>query len=388
MAHAAFQQEHPNPPAARVVAWLSWTHFLNDGIANYLPGILPFILTEHHIPEAFAGTMIMALGLGQGLQPAAGWLADRIGGRILVLGGVALTTVSAALIGWAHPFWLLLCLLLSTGIGSTAFHPQALSITRQQLRRRPGTGISVFLVGGELGRSLGPLAAGLVVHHWGLNWIWLLAVPLVLSYPLILRSVPAQPTATDRKARLDLHRHLKPALALLTYTLVRSATIFEMITLAPIMWHRQGGGLVAGASLVTVFIGVGIAGNLLGGSLVDRIGKTSVLCGGSALAVLSLLAFIFVHGFWEWPVLGLLGIAVFGSASATMLIGQDIFSENPAMGSGVALGLSNALGAAMAFPLTYVAGQVSDQTTVWILIVLTLIVIPTIWGMPRKSQLR
>ncbi len=373
---------------AHVLSWLSWTHFLNDGIANYLPGVLPFIVTSAHIPLTFAGTLMTALGLGQGLQPLSGWIADRIGGRMLVLGGVALSTTSAALIGWAHPLWLLLCLLFFTGIGNTAFHPQALSMTRSALTKRPGVSMSLFLIGGEVGRSLGPLGAGFVVHRWGLPWIWLLAVPLILTYPWIVRAVPAQSPRPPAGTRIRFTSHGKPAIALLLYALVRSATVYEITTLAPIVWNQRGGSLVAGASLITVFIGIGIAGNLLGGTLDDRVGKRIVLIGTSALAVVTLMAFMSLSGLWEWPILALMGVALFGSSPTTMLIGQDIFLENPALGSGIALGLANALGAIMAFPLTYIAGIQGDATTLWILAILTILTIPTTFWMPLRGRRR
>ncbi|MCY0898106.1 MAG: MFS transporter [Firmicutes bacterium] len=372
----------PRRPNVNVMGWLTWTHFLNDGIANYLPGILPFILSERHVPVALAGAFMTALGLGQGLQPLSGWIADRLGGRLLVLGGVALSTLGAALVGWAHPVWLILLLLLFTGIGNTAFHPQALSLTRSQLGGKPGFGMSVFLVGGEIGRSLGPLAAGVVVHALGLSWLWLLALPLLITYPWVLRVVPPLPRRTQRQAPIHFRRHAKPALALLVYTLVRSGTAYEITTLSPIIWHQRGGSLVTGAALVTVLIGVGIAGNLVGGILNDRVGKSAILYGTSALSAISLAGFVLLHGFWIWPVLGLMGIALFGSASTTMLIGQDIFKENPALGSGIALGLANGLGAIMVIPITYIAARTTDATAVWILVALTLISMPAVLGMP------
>ncbi|MCL5116259.1 MAG: MFS transporter [Firmicutes bacterium] len=385
MAVAASPSE-PRRSPAQVISWLSWTHFLNDGIANYLPGILPFILSERHVPAALAGTFMTALLLAQGLQPLSGWIADRVGGRIMVLGGVGLSTLSAALLGWAHPVWLVLALLLFTGIGNTAFHPQALSITRAHVGNRQGTVMAIFLVGGEIGRSLGPLAAGLVVHHWGLAWLWLLALPLIVTYPWVLKVVPPQPSRTASRAPLAINRHIKPASALLAYSLVRSATIYEIVTLAPIMWHQEGGSLVTGAALVTVLIGVGIVGNLLGGALNDRMGKRVVLLGTSGLGLLTLIGFALLHGFWIWPVLGVMGIALFGASSTTMLIGQDIFSENPALGSGVALGLANGLGAVMVIPLTYIAANSSDRVAIWILIALTILTVPAVWGMPLTRR--
>lgn len=346
------------------------------------------MLTERHVPEALAGTFMTALGLGQALQPVSGWIADRVGGRALVLGGVALSTAAAALVGWAHPVWLILSLLLLTGLGTTTFHPQALALTRSHLGNRPGLGMSVFLVGGEIGRSLGPLAAGLVVHALGLPWVWLLGVPLAVTYPWVVKTVPAAPKSAVRRNPIVFRRHAKPALSLLVYSLVRSATIFEIATLAPIMWHQRGGSLVTGAALVTVLIGVGIVGNLLGGSLNDRIGKSVVLYATSILVTAALVGFALLKGFWIWPVLGIMGIALFGASSTTMLIGQDIFPENPALGSGIALGLANGLGAVLVIPLTYIAARGGDSWGIWTLAMLTVATIPAIWGLPLKGERR
>lgn len=383
---AQLQKTGVTSGSRQVIGWLSWTHFLNDGIANYLPGILPFILSQRHVPTALAGGFMTALLLAQGLQPLSGWIADRIGGRVMVLGGVALSTISAALIGWAHPTWLLIVLLVLTGVGNTAFHPQALSITRSRVESRQGTVMSVFLVGGEIGRSLGPLAAGVVVHQWGLHWIWLLAIPLMVTYPWVVKVIPPAPQKPRRGAPIAFNRHIKPASALLGYSVVRSATIYEMVTLSPILWHQRGGSLVVGSALVTVLIGVGIVGNLLGGTMNDRFGKGAVLVWTSVLSIMALAGFASLPEFWIWPVLGVLGIALFGASSTTMLIGQDIFSENPALGSGVALGLANGLGAILVIPLTYLAAKWGDATIVWILAALTLVTMPTIWGMPRDHK--
>lgn len=62
---------------------LSWLHFLNDGSANYLPGVLPAVLLALHEKTALAGSVMAALLVGQTLQVPSGWWADRVGGRAL-----------------------------------------------------------------------------------------------------------------------------------------------------------------------------------------------------------------------------------------------------------------------------------------------------------------
>jgi FSR family fosmidomycin resistance protein-like MFS transporter len=153
-------------------------------------------------------------------------------------------------------------------------------------------------------------------------------------------------------------------------------------TFLPILWHQRGGSLVQGASLVTTFVGVGVAGTLGAGAMMDRWGKRTVLWGASlgSLALISLVPLI--HGDWLWPLVGLLGITAFGSIPVTLLIGQDIFSENPAMGSGVALGLANGVGALLLPLWGLLADHVGINSAMWAGSGMFLVSLPFIAAMP------
>lgn len=352
---------------------LTWAHFLNDGLANYLPGVLPLMALERHVPIALIGSFMTALLLGQALQPLAGIWADHAGGRGLILGGIALSTASAALVGWAHPVWLILALLLLTGIGSTLFHPQALTAARALSRIREGTGMSVFLIGGEIGRGVGPIVATLVATALGLKNLWVLALPLLLTYWPVWHTTPRAPRRVGSAAAIRWRHHLKPAAAMVGFSAIRAGVIYTVVTLAPIIWHAHGGSLVSGAGLVTTLIGVGVVGNFAGGAISDRFGRWRVIWLSTLASCLLLVAFMAANAFWEWITLALLGISLFASTPITLLIGQDIFSENPALGSGVALGLANGLGAILVFPLTYLAAQSGSALAVLILAGLTLV---------------
>lgn len=367
---------------------LTWAHFLNDGLANYLPGVLPVLVLVRHVPTVFAGGLMTALLLGQGLQPLSGWWADRLGGNRLILTGIVLSTLSAGLVGWARPLWLIIILLLLTGIGNTLFHPQALSVARGLARRREGIQMSTFLVGGELGRGLGPIAAGWIVSTFGLTQLWWLVTPLVVTWVPLVRTIPPSAQRRPQRPHVGIHwrDHAVPALGLVLFASLRAGAIYTVVTLAPLRWHAQGGSIVAGAGLVTTLITVGVIGNLAGGTFSDRFGRHAVLWVSTLASIALLIGYVMARGLWVWPILGLLGIALFSTSSTTLLIGQDIFSENPGLGSGIALGLANGVGALLVFPLTYVAGAVSFSVALWILIALTAASISALWVLPRTRS--
>lgn len=352
-------------PVGRL-ATLSWAHFLNDGAANYLPGVLPAVLLALHMHVALAGSVMGTLLLGQVLQPVFGWLSDAIGGRSLVFIGIIGTTVGGAAVGIAPNYAALLGILLVIGVCNAMFHPQALGAVRGLHSRRHGLYMSAFLVGGELGRGLWPVLASLVVVRFGIGSLWVLALPALLSAPWLARSLPRLP-ARHPDARPPVWRHHRRALvSIVVYSSLRATLMFSVITFVPIMWYQRGGSLVVGASLVSTLLVTGIVGNVAGGHLADHFGRRPVLFISSLLVVVLLALFLLVSGVWLWPVLGLLGIAIFSTLPVSILMGQDILPENRSLGAGLALGLGNGCGALAVMGLGALTAYWDTAGVLWV----------------------
>lgn len=337
---------HPTKSGFQI--WgMTWAHFLNDGSANYLPGILPAILISLHEPVSMAGALMAALLIGQALQPLMGWIADQIGGKGMIILGISASSVGGALLGLTDSVAALTGFLLLIGVGNSMFHPQALASVRGLVHSRQGLGLSVFLVGGELGRGLWPVMASLLVVRYGLPSLLVLGVPAVLTLPFLVRYAPRQTPQRGKGGRIDWSRHTVSTSLLLGLAGIRSTVTYAMVTFLPILWHFRGGSLVSGASIVSTLIAVGIAGNLLGGYMMDQIGRQPVLLVSTVVMAVLVPTVVIVRGQWIWVVAAILGSMLFAGSSATISIGQDIFAENRSMGSGIALGLANGIGAVL-----------------------------------------
>src|SRR5699024_11845707 len=209
---------------------MSWAHLLNDGASNYLPGVLPAVLATLGEPVRMAGVLVTALTIGQALQPVTGRLADRLGGRSLVVLGLLLTSACGGLVGLARSTWVVVALLVLIGVGNSFFHPQALAGVRSMLAGKQGLLTSVFLVGGELGRGLWPTAASLVVDHLGLAGLWILAIPGLMTVPLLLRAAPVLPRQATTGQAIHWRSHVRPMLVLVGYQGLRAVTIYSLVT--------------------------------------------------------------------------------------------------------------------------------------------------------------
>lgn len=362
---------------------LSWAHLVNDGAGNYLPGVLPAVLVELHDPVRMAGVLIAALTIGQALQPLTGWLADRLGGRTLVVTGLTMSSLGGGLIGVAHTAWLLVVLLLLVGTGSAFFHPQALAGVRSLLHGRHGLLTSAFLVGGELGRGIWPTVASLVVAHLGLGYLWLVGLPGLATLPLLAHVAPRLPPKPRSRQPVQWRRRTRPMAVLVTYQSVRALAIYALSAFIPILWHLHGGSLVSGASIITVMLVVGVIGNLYGGHLADRLGRLSVLIGSSIATAGLIVPIIYLRSIWIWVAAAPLGMALFLAMSSAILVGQDIFPENRSMGSGVALGLANGMGALLVFAIGQTVSNSDLTTALWVVAALTAATAPLAIAFPK-----
>lgn len=348
---------------------LSWLHFLNDGSANYLPGVLPAVLISLHQSVALAGVVMGALLIGQTLQLPCGWLADRLGGRMFIIWGMLGVSVAASVIGMAGSLFTLIPALVIIGICSALFHPQALAAARRLSGTRPGVGMSIFLVGGEIGRGIWPLMASFCVVLWGRESLVFLAIPAIISAALLWRVLPVQPAKPRATSTPIAWRAHMPALSVLVgFQTMRALAIFGASTFLPILWHARGQSLTDGAALITVLLVVGVAGNLIGGHLADKIDRHLILRGSSLAGMVLLALFLVCGGLWQWAILGVLGIFLFSTQPVGILIGQEIFAENRSMGAGIALGFSNGLAALGVVILGLLVGYLTPYGVLWALV--------------------
>ena len=364
-----------NVPGSERLLGMSWAHFLNDGAANYLPGILPAILLSLHLPLTMAGVLVAALFVGQMSQPFMGWIADRLGGRGLIITGLLASSLGGGLLGMAHATWILMLLLLLIGLGSSLFHPQALAAARSMAAARQGVLISAFLVGGELGRGVWPTAASVISTNLGLESLWILAVPALITIPFLLRwapKLPARPRAGSADPLAGTPRPDGAPHRLHERTCLRDVRAGDVHPDHVARARRGAGerrvdhhdhprrrrhrqpqrwpsGRPAGPPPRTA------------GVRRSRPRPSRSRSRMSAVSGFGLVA-------------ALLGIVMFLSASSTILIGQDIFRENPSMGSGVALGLANGIGAALVGGVGFLVNESDVVTVFWVLAGVVLLV--------------
>src|SRR3989441_3760216 len=237
-------------------------HFLNDFYVAFLAPLLPLVVAKFNLSLALAGLLATVLTTSAAMtQPLFGIMADRMKRRIFVILGPTLTVLAMGLMGLAPTYALLMALLLIAGTGTASFHPQGASTAGEASGHRKGTGLSLFVGGGELGYSLGPLVIALIVAARGLEATWLVALPGLAACLLMWRVVPAPPDPPPRTARptlkSDLAAAFGPLAVLWLVVVLRTVVISGYQTFLPLLLHQRGGSIVAGGAAGVLFAGVG-----------------------------------------------------------------------------------------------------------------------------------
>jgi FSR family fosmidomycin resistance protein-like MFS transporter len=272
-------------------------------------------------------------------------MADRVNLRPLVILAPALSAAMMSLLGVAPNYGIMALFLLITGLSSACLHSVAPVIAGNLSGRNLGRGMSFWMLGGELGRTLGPLVIVSAVDWLSLQGVpWLMIGGVAGSTVLYLRLKGismVSPNAGERLPwRQALHNMGPVLLPLAGVVTVRAFMIVSLTTYLPILLRDRGADLWLAGAALTVLEGAGVAGALLGGSMSDRIGRRWVL--SVSLLVTPLLMFLFLgaQGWLQFPLLLLLGFSSLSVTPVVMALMQESFPENRALANGMYMALN------------------------------------------------
>ncbi len=273
------------------------------------------------------GAFTIAYGIG---QLPAGWLADRIGPRIVVTIGICGVAVAGLLVGLSQTYIMMLVFLALMGVAGGGYHPAAPPIISSSVGlENRGRALGVHMVGGSASFFLAPIIAATIAATWGWRGSFIgLAVPaMVLGltfYVLMGRQIAAKKaetktTASQNEAPSPPGRWRRLVWFIILSTSTQAVT-FSVISFIPLFLvdHFGVSEKTAAASMAFIY-GVGLVAGPLAGYISDRLGRVPMV-----------LAVCFMVG----PVIYLLNLVPYGpygigNAALLVLIGLFIYVRMP-----------------------------------------------------------
>jgi MFS transporter, FSR family, fosmidomycin resistance protein len=354
----------------RAMAALSSGHLATDFANGALPALLPFFVDKFDLSYTLAAAAMLASAVSSSIvQPLFGLWSDRRGAIWLLPAGVALAGIGIALAAVAPSYWLVLVLVVVSGLGVAAFHPEGSKFAAFVGGRRRASAMSLFSVGGNLGFALGPTIATPLVLAFGLEGGLLLAVPCVVVALVLLRAAPFLGSfASERARRLesDGPDRVGALLLLLGVIAFRSISWFGLITFVPLWEVSLGHSKAHGNHLLSLMLLAGGLGTLAAGPLADRFGRRPVLLVNTAVTAPLILVFVAVGGAVGAIALAGVGISVISTFGVTMVMAQEYLPSRIGMASGLSIGLSIGLGGVGAVALGAVADSIDLRAAMYV----------------------
>jgi MFS transporter, FSR family, fosmidomycin resistance protein len=354
----------------RAMALLSSGHFATDFSNGALPALLPFLKDKFSLSYTAVGAVILASQASSSLiQPLFGLWSDRRGAMWLLPAGVGIAGVGIALAADAPSYWLVLVLVLLSGVGSAAYHPEGSKFAGFVSGRKRASGMAWFSIGGNLGFAFGPIATTAVVAAFDLHGGLLLAIPavavaaaFVVAAPY-LRSFAPEPGAVRAAVGDDDPFAMKLLLGVIA---LRSVAWFGLITFVPLWEVSLGHSKSHGNHLLALMLFAGGVGTLALGPLADHFGRRPVLLASVVATGPLALVFVLVGGALGAIAIALVGICVVGTFGVTMVMGQEYMPRHIGTASGLVIGLSVGLGGVAAIALGWLADMTSLRTALFV----------------------
>lgn len=280
-----------------VTCLVSGGHFLSHLYLLAFPPLFPILVGEFHVDITSLGLSVSLIYLAQFLfQIPAGELVDRIGGKLVLVGGLFVTSGSIVLVGFADSYPWFLFFAFLTGIGQSPFHPADYALLDAAGdESSEGKRFSIHSFGGFVGFAAAPIVvSGLAEStNWhialfsigtvGVLYAVLLAIGLAPIHQRKLgKATSASTDGTGDSPFATIALLKRPLIAgmFLFFLVVTVAdTAIQTFTTA---FAVNGLGFSAGIgnTALTVFLGVTAISVLVGGWLADRFDTFKIIgCG-------------------------------------------------------------------------------------------------------------
>lgn len=326
-----------------MLALFMLAHFGHHLVTALPIPLLPMLRADFALDYAQSGLLISAFTLSYGMsQIPAGWLADRIGPRLLITIGLCGVALAGLLVGLSPGYAVTALCFSIMGVMGGGYHPAAPPLISAAVApENRGRAMGFHMIAGSTPYFLAPLMAVAIAGLWGWRGAFItLAVPTfvfgVILYIFLGRLPERQWTERpSEKPHLQGHpskgrlRSLFPFVFLSSFT---HAVTFSTITFIPLfIIARFGIDKETAAALLSIFYSAGLWASLMGGALSDRIGGVPVVVGVCFLAGPLIALFTRAdYGLGIWSLLLGLGITLYvrTPVSEAYIVGQTSGSHD------------------------------------------------------------
>jgi FSR family fosmidomycin resistance protein-like MFS transporter len=336
---------------------LSFSHLLNDTIQSLIPAIYPMVKESFQLSFAQIGLITLTFQLTASLlQPLVGIYVDRRPQPYALAVGMGVTLTGLVLLAFAHHFLMIIGSVALVGVGSSIFHPEASRLAHTAAGRRRGFAQSLFQVGGNLGSSLGPLLAALIIvpnGQFSIIWFSLAAFLAIAILTLIgnwyknnIHRIKPKNIVKQTDAAPFSKKKVVFAIGILLILIF--SKYFYLVSMSNYytfyLMDKFGVSVEQSQVYLFVFLFAVALGTLVGGPVGDRIGRKYVIW-FSILGVAPFSLLLPYSNLFVTSVLTVfIGLILSSAFSAILVYAQELMPGKVGMVAGLFFGLAFGMG--------------------------------------------
>jgi FSR family fosmidomycin resistance protein-like MFS transporter len=371
----------------KAIFGISTGHFIHDSYTGFFAPMLPLLIEKFGLSLAIAGSLTFFLQVPSLLNPLIGYLDDRFNLKYGLILAPAVTGTLMSILGILPDVLSLCFILLIAGFSVAVFHATAPPIVGRVSGNFIGRGMSIFMAGGELGRTVGPLLFISAISIWTIEDLyriaafgWLISAVLLTQMKRVRRS--ESPPLGLLSLLSAANRLILPVFIIL---IGRSFLISSITVFLPTLMVREGATLMLAAGALSVYELAGVVGALTSGTLSDRYGRRLLLFIGLTASSILIMLLAYAPGWLLVPTLLLLGFSTLSCQPVMLAVIQDQIPGHRAMANGFYLAMSFVMRPAAAVIIGFIGDWLSLRSSFLITALIVLATIPAIRWLPERN---
>jgi MFS transporter, FSR family, fosmidomycin resistance protein len=300
------------PAESRLIAGVCAAHMMSHYYMLMLAPLLAFVRSDFGVSYTQLALAVTLFNVVSGLlQTPVGFVVDRIGARVVLLAGLALSSIAYAVAGIVDSYWVFIAMYGVAGLGNTVYHPSDYSLLSHHAPPEKLSQVfSYHTFAGMVGSALAPVTLLYMQSQFGWRGAYIGAsiFGLIVLAALIAQPEPSPELSQAAKAAKARSNFKHASLRILISPPILLNLAFFILT------SIMGGGLntylvvalgalhavppdIANVAL-TSLLAMNAAGVLAGGVLAARTSHHAVVA-ASGLTVGGIVTALV--GFFDFP---------------------------------------------------------------------------------------
>lgn len=349
------------------VILLSICHFIHDIYTSFLAPLLPFLIEKFSLSLTQAGFLSTAMQIPALMNPHIGKLADRVSVRYFIIMAPAFTAVPMSLLGIAPNYGILLILMFFTGVSTSLFHVPAPVMVYRVSGGKTGKGMSFFMTGGELARTLGPIAIIGAISFLGFEGYYPVMLFGILASIVMYLKFKDTPVTVEPKQSPSIRRtcmEMKGILVPLSAIIIGRGFMHACLTaFLPLYVMQQSGNVWLAGIALSLFEAAGVIGILTVGGLSDRFGRKQLLGFCLVVSPIAFLLFTCTSGWLQLIILLITGFSLLSTTPVMLAMIQEFSVDGSSAANGVFMMISFLARSAVVVLVGFVADLLGLEQT-------------------------